>query len=87
MDRAQVITAIEAALAEVLERELGPVSEQTRLFEDLYLDSTSVLQLLLALEDAIDLEIDPEYLAIDDFKTVGSLADHVLAQAASRSGA
>lgn len=84
MDRAQVIAAVEASLSEVLERQLGPVSEETRLFEDLYLDSTSVLQLLLALEDAVDVEIDPEDLAIDDFKTVGSLADHVLAQAASR---
>lgn len=78
MDRTQTVNHIQIALSVVLGREVEDVSEQTRLFEDLALDSTSVIELLMSLEDTIeDLAIDPDELAPEVFRTVGSLADYV----------
>lgn len=71
------VEAIRAALTEVLHRELPELDEQTRLFEDLHLDSTSVLELLMGLEDALDIEVDPDELRAEDFTTVGALAEYV----------
>jgi acyl carrier protein len=80
MNRNETVDAVMIALAEVLQRELPPMDEHTRLFEDLHLDSTSVLELLMALEDSVGMEVDPEELRPEHFKTIGSLADYVLDQ-------
>jgi acyl carrier protein len=79
MDRKEIIASIESALSEVLKREISGIPEDTRLFEDLQLDSTAVLELLMALEDNVGFEVDPESLDMDDFKTLGTLADYVSA--------
>ncbi|GGZ46606.1 acyl carrier protein [Streptomyces inusitatus] len=83
MERPKLLYAIESALTEVMERdpaEITAITEDTRLFEDLFLDSTSVLELLVTLEDLTGLEVDPEELDMDDFRTVGTLADRVGSQ-------
>lgn len=80
MNRDELTDAVKAALAEVLQRALPEVGEHTRLFEDLHLDSTSVLELLMALEDSVDLVVDPEQLRPEDFQTIGSLVDYASAQ-------
>lgn len=77
MDRKDIIVNIESALTEVLEREISGLPEDVRLFEDLHLDSTAVLELLMALEDNVGFEVDPENLNMDDFRTLGALADYV----------
>lgn len=82
MERTQVVEIIAAALRDVLGRELGDIGEGTRLFEDLAVDSTSVIELLMGLEDAIDLEVDADALDPEVFDTVGSLTDYVLANLA-----
>ncbi|MFJ9948396.1 phosphopantetheine-binding protein [Kitasatospora sp. NPDC091207] len=81
MERQNVVSAVEAALSEVLERAVTGLTEDARLFEDLHLDSTSVLELLMVLEDTVEISVDPEALDMDDFKSVGTLTDYVLAQA------
>ncbi|MFD7659356.1 phosphopantetheine-binding protein [Actinosynnema sp. NPDC059797] len=81
VNRDETIEAVQAALADVLQRELPAIDENTRLFEDLHLDSTSVLELLMALEDSVGIEVDPEALQPEHFKTIGSLADYALDQA------
>ncbi|MER6399611.1 MULTISPECIES: phosphopantetheine-binding protein [unclassified Kitasatospora] len=81
MERQNVVSAVEAALSEVLERAVTGITEDARLFEDLHLDSTSVLELLMVLEDTVEISVDPEALDMDDFKSVGTLTDYVLAQA------
>ncbi len=58
MDRAKLVAAIETALSEVLEREVTGLTEDTRLFEDVHLDSTSVLELLMAREDIVGISVD-----------------------------
>ncbi|MFJ7152244.1 acyl carrier protein [Streptomyces sp. NPDC100445] len=86
MERGSVISAVEKSLSEVLERPVTGLTEEVRLFEDLHLDSTSVLELLMELEDAVDISVDPEDLDMDDFKSVGTLTDYVLSQAAQTTG-
>lgn len=79
MDRASILMMVTKALAEVMQRDYSDANEETRLFEDLHLDSTSVLTVLMALEDHTGLEVDPESLQMDDFRTVGTLADYLQA--------
>lgn len=72
---AQIHTAIVAALSEVVGAELTGVTAETRLFDDLNLDSTSVLGLLMALEDSLDIQVEPENLEQRHLETVGALAE------------
>ncbi|MBD5785593.1 acyl carrier protein [Cellulosimicrobium terreum] len=78
MDRERVVSAIVEALSSVLGRALPDVTESTRLFADLDLDSTSVLGLLMALEDTLEMEVDPEALEQHHLESVGSLTDFVV---------
>lgn len=73
----ETVAAVIAALEDVLGRDLTGVTEETRLFDDLSLDSTSVLGLLMALEDSLDMMVDPENLEQSHLETVGSLAAFV----------
>ena len=79
MDRTEIVAHLQVALSAVLNREIPELSEDARLFEDLNLDSTSVIELLMALEDTIDLQIDPDELEPEIFRTVGSLTDYIQA--------
>ena len=71
----QIHAAIVAALSEVVGTELTGVTTETRLFDDLNLDSTSVLGLLMALEDSLDIQVEPENLEQRHLETVGALAE------------
>ncbi|MEU8890061.1 acyl carrier protein [Streptomyces sp. NPDC048442] len=73
-DLARITQTMITALAEMRGREASSLSADTRLFDDLGFDSTSVLELLMRLEDDLGFEFDPETLEPDDFETVGSLA-------------
>lgn len=76
-ERGKTVAVIISALSEVLGEPLPDATEETRLFDELHLDSTSVLSLLMALEDGLDLTIDPESLEPSDLDSVASLADYV----------
>jgi acyl carrier protein len=78
MNRDAVIEPITVALGEVLGRDLDDLTEETRLFEDLGVDSTTILELLMALEDVLRILVDPDTLEPDHFTTVGTLADYVI---------
>jgi acyl carrier protein len=77
VERNAVADALVAAISDVLEREVGSLTEHTRLSEDLHLDSTLMLELLMALEETFELDIEPESLDIEHFATVGSLTRFV----------
>jgi acyl carrier protein len=72
-----VLDAVVRALSRVLGRELPGVTAETRLFEELNLDSTSVLELLMAIEDDLSVDFDPEGLEQRHFESVGSLSEFV----------
>ncbi|MEU8894090.1 phosphopantetheine-binding protein [Streptomyces sp. NPDC048442] len=79
MDRQNVVTALENALTEVLERPVTGLTGDVKLFDDLHLDSTTMLEMLMNLEDSIGLTVDPEELDADDFISVDTFTDFVLA--------
>ncbi|MEV7805585.1 acyl carrier protein [Microbispora sp. NPDC088329] len=78
MDRHKIVYHIKNALEQVLGHSVGEVAEETRLFDELALDSTSVIELLIVLEDLADVEIQADELEHDVFETVGSLADFLM---------
>lgn len=77
MDRNQLIQQVRVAIAEVLNREIPELTEDARLFEDLAMDSTSIIELLMGIEDATDIDIDPDELTPEAFTTVGALVDYL----------
>ncbi|MFI5776155.1 acyl carrier protein [Nocardia sp. NPDC051570] len=79
-EQTRVVEAITEALGVVLNRDLGELDMDTRLFDTLGLDSTGVLDLLLRLEETIGLEFDSERLEMRHFLTVESLADFVVSE-------
>ncbi|WP_327322116.1 acyl carrier protein [Streptomyces sp. NBC_01210] len=77
---ARITQTVIAALAEMRNREADSITADTRLFDDLGFDSTSILELLMKLEDELGFEFDPETLEPSDFATVRSLADYAARQ-------
>ncbi|MFE7524847.1 acyl carrier protein [Kitasatospora sp. NPDC057542] len=75
---ARVTDAVIKVLATVLNREPASIAPRTRLFDDLAFDSTSILELLMALEDELGVEFDPDVLEPEDFETVSALASHAV---------
>lgn len=84
--RDEVVSAIGDALGDVLEREITGLTEDTRLFDDLRLDSSKVLELLMLVEMAVDITVDPDDLDIDRLRTVRSFADYVESRQAIAEG-
>ncbi|WP_030177303.1 acyl carrier protein [Streptomyces sp. NRRL S-813] len=83
-NRQEVLLVIEKALSEVLERPITGLTEETALFDELQLTSLTVLGLLMTVEEATGISIDPEQLDIDHLRTMRSFADYV--EAALREG-
>jgi acyl carrier protein len=79
MERTGIIEQIRQSLSMALGRDVTGLHETTMLYEDLGLASLSILELLLNLEDTLGIEVDPEDLEMEVFRTVGSLADYVTA--------
>ncbi|MEV7723133.1 acyl carrier protein [Streptomyces sp. NPDC101733] len=82
MNRTDVTTALETALSSVLDRPVTGLGGGTRLFDDLHLDSTTMLEMLMELEDSLGLEVDPEELEAEDFETVDTFTAFALTQLA-----
>lgn len=76
----EIRDTLKAALVETLGGDLPELTDDLRLFGDLGLDSTNVIELLMALEDSLGLEIDPDQLLPEAFETVGSLSDYIRAR-------
>ncbi|MEU5093663.1 acyl carrier protein [Streptomyces sp. NPDC020996] len=76
-DATAIRTALQEGLAEVLRKEVPELRDDMRLFGDLSLDSTGVIELLMTLEDSLGLEVDPDELTPEVFDTVGTLAAYV----------
>lgn len=78
MDRNTAIEQIRVVTKKVLNYEVGDFDADTRLLDELGLDSTSMLDLLMELEDMADFEVDVDTLDPGVFQTVGSLADYMI---------
>jgi acyl carrier protein len=75
--RQRVFNSIGALLPQVLGREIAAVSDSTQLMSDLGLRSATMLELLLELEEALEVQIDVEDIDQGDMNSVGDLADFV----------
>ncbi|WP_210470968.1 acyl carrier protein [Sporosarcina sp. 6E9] len=78
MNKEKMIELIISAIKEVVNVDHA-IQKDTKLFDDLSLDSTSIIELLMVLEDVVpNLIIDPEELKADHFKTVETLSEYAL---------
>jgi acyl carrier protein len=81
LERDTAKAAVVKALEENLGRTLDDLDESTSLLDELALDSTGVLGVLISLEDSLDLEIDPDIITEEHLATLGGLVDCVMATA------
>jgi acyl carrier protein len=79
--RQRVFDSIGLLLPKVLDRETEAVSDSTQLMSELGLRSATMLELLLELEEALEVQIDVEDIDRGDMNTVGDLANFVAAHA------
>lgn len=70
---------LRTALATVLEEEIPPLSDDMNLFNEFHLDSMSMLETLMELEDMLGFNVDPEELDIKDFETVEGYSKFLVA--------
>ncbi|NJP43574.1 acyl carrier protein [Actinacidiphila epipremni] len=75
----EIRTALHDGLTEVLRKDVPELHDDMRLFGDLALDSTGVIELLMELEDSLGLQIDPDELTPETFETVGALIGYIRA--------
>lgn len=79
-DGASIEDAVTRRLAVMLEREPGSIDRDMRFFEDLGFDSTSILEVLMYLEDDLGVEFDQDAPDPADLETVGTLIDYARKQ-------
>jgi acyl carrier protein len=75
--RQRVMDSIGALLPQVLKRDLPAMPEDIRLFDELGLSSSKTLELLLALEDDLGIEVDVDEIDRGDLVSIGAFADFV----------
>ncbi|WP_433331292.1 acyl carrier protein [Spirillospora sp. CA-294931] len=83
----RAVATIVGSLAESTQLDAATIGENSRLFDELGLDSTTVLGLLMAIEEELDIEFDTDTLEQRHFETVGTLATFVKEQADEQAGA
>ena len=75
MTRQDVFELVRGRLAELIECEPGDIKLETRLEEDLEADSLDLVELAMALEEELSLEIPDEEL--EGIRTVGDAVEFV----------
>lgn len=70
-----VLEKVKDILAKQFEVEADTITEQTDIAEDLGADSLDVVDVLMSLEDAFDVEIPDE--EIENIHTVGDLVSYI----------
>ncbi|MBW7474898.1 petrobactin biosynthesis protein AsbD [Paenibacillus oenotherae] len=74
--REELKTALQSLLEERLKVQLtGPLEEQSRINEDLRVDSIMLLQLIVFIEQELRLSVPEEEVDAKAFATIGSLLD------------
>lgn len=75
MEKQAILEKLKEIIADIMKIDVDGVSEESRLKEDLKADSLDKINMLMALEEAYDIEMDEdEALA---FKTVGDVVDYL----------
>ena len=71
----QSIRARVGKLAAALGRNASAIADDDTLLEKGYLDSASVLELLVGLETELDIELDQDELSLDNFGSIDRMAE------------
>ncbi len=81
-----VIHQVTSALSKALNgKALSDISPETKLRDDLGLDSITSLTFLMALEEEVEgFVVDPDTLNMDDLDCIKTITDYVLRQLATR---
>jgi acyl carrier protein len=77
VERAEIIEHLRNSLSVILDRPLPEFGAETRILEDLDIDSMRFIELLMSLEDTIGLDVDPESLEPEVFRSAGAFADYI----------
>ena len=78
MERAEVLQVLRDKAVEMLEVSAEDVQEDKSFVDDLKVDSLSLVEYTMDLEDAFDIELPEEELV--DVKTIGAFVDVILAK-------
>ncbi len=78
MERAEVLQVLRDKAVEMLEVQADDVQEDKSFVDDLKVDSLSLVEYTMDLEDAFDIELPEEQLV--DVKTIGAFVDVILAK-------
>jgi acyl carrier protein len=78
---ASIADRTKQVLGGMVGRDPASLTDDTRLFAELGMDSTNALELLMQLEDELGVRIDADNLQQSDLETVGSLTGYFAEQA------
>lgn len=78
MERAEVLQVLREKAVEMLEVEAEQVQEDKSFVDDLQVDSLSLVELTMELEDVLGVELPEEELA--DVTTIGAFVDVIVAK-------
>ncbi|MBK0126163.1 acyl carrier protein [Pantoea sp. S61] len=84
VDYDQAKAALKEAIENVLGEKVEKFDRSSRLFDDLKMDSTTMLETLIELEDKFGLDVNPEELDIEDFLTVDSYVNFIVTEKNNR---
>ena len=82
----EIVERINSSLAEEFEFDLGAMTPETTLFEDMGLDSLDVVDLVIVLETAFGMKIREEE-AIRKIRTLGDIHSFVIGKQRQTEGA
>lgn len=77
--RQRIVDHTRALIPRLVDREIPAISEDDKLMDELGLTSSTTLELLLEIEDAMEIQINVEDIDEDNAGTVGKLADFIVA--------
>lgn len=72
----KILEKLKEIIASIMKTDVSGVSRESRLKEDLRADSLDKINMLMALEEAYDIEMDEEEALT--FKTVGDVVDYLV---------
>lgn len=76
--RQQIADQIRELVPRLVRREIPVISEDDALMADLGLTSSTTLELLLELEEALEIQINVEEIDDENAGTVGKMADYIV---------
>ena len=82
MERAEVLQVLRDKAVEMLEVEADQVQEDKSFVDDLQVDSLSLVEFTMELEDVLGIELPEEELT--DVKTIGAFVDVIVAKTAAK---